>query len=155
MTDDTALTKKNFEDSLQSMSVRESVKYMCIQGYVVSLFKGPDGLWRDALNTVWALQELEGSSDMVARCGIGMFSLALDSPYTALCRVHDYAYTSPAFQAFHTRKEADDWLNNQLEKVAAEPTTSFFNKILVPPMKLAVRVFGRFFGNIKGYKKWK
>lgn len=71
------------------------------------LLKYPDGLWRDAHGTIYALPEDSWSVDKTTRAGVGIFSLPEDHPLSQASGPHDYAFTSPTYQAFHTRIEAD------------------------------------------------
>lgn len=60
--------------------------------------------------TVLAINILSPTDDAVTRCGVGMISLPVSSELTDACRTHDNAYSNPAYQKTHTRKEADDKL---------------------------------------------
>lgn len=82
-----------------------------------------------------ALTDDAASVDPVNRCGIGIFSLSEDHPLTAACQPHDYAYSSPAYQLFHTREEADE----MLEKLASQINGWSF---LAKPFKWISRLFG-------------
>lgn len=85
-------------------------KYINFRGLTYTITKCTDGLWRDADGTIYGLTDDENSVDIVIRCGVGWASLLEDSKYTDACKAHDYAYTSPAYQLFHTREEADEML---------------------------------------------
>lgn len=87
-------------------------RYIVFGNNVETLTLGVDGLWRDDLQTIWALTDDAASVDSIDRCGVGFFSLPEASD--ADCSSHDYAYSSPAYQAFHTRKEADEMLRRNL-----------------------------------------
>lgn len=73
----------------------------------VKLLRYPDGLWRDADGTVYALEDPKYSKDDKKRAGVGVFSLPEDHPISQASGPHDYAFSSPAYQAFHNRVEAD------------------------------------------------
>lgn len=88
----------------------KDVQYIIFRGEVVTLVRGEDDLWRDSLGTVFALRDDTGTADIVTRCGVGLFSLSPKHPLTAACQPHDYMYSSPAFQKFHSRWEADKYL---------------------------------------------
>lgn len=92
-------------------------RYIPFGKSVEELNQGEDGLWRDSQGTVWAFSEDKNSVDPVTRCGIGFFSLPEGSVINAGCRVHDYLYSSPTYQAYHTREEADEVLRQQLIKL--------------------------------------
>lgn len=100
------------------------------------LVKGDDGLWRSEDGAVWALADYSASVDPVDRCGVGIFSLSSDNPLTGECRYHDYAYSSAAYQAFHTRSQADEYLESLIKQ---EPTAW---SILAKPFYWLSRVFG-------------
>lgn len=89
-------------------------RYIVFGNAVETLTLGVDGLWRDDLNTIWALVDEHASVDPNTRCGVGWFSLPEAADANEICGKHDYAYSSPAYQAFHTRKEADEMLKQNL-----------------------------------------
>lgn len=84
------------------------------------LVRAPDGLYYDPLGTVWALQEFTPGSDPIIEIGIGhLWALSPNHPWTNAARFHDLAYSSPAYQKFHTRLEADTKLYHDLLSVGA------------------------------------
>lgn len=83
-------------------------------GQSVPLFRGDDGLWRDADGGIYAIPEGADSADPHVRCGIGILSLPEHWQITIACRAHDYAYSTPAYQLTHTRSEADDMLETHI-----------------------------------------
>lgn len=78
----------------------------------VRLEKGDDGFYRDETGVIYALPDKNSSVDDVTRCGVGMLSLPENMSINDVCRMHDFAYSSPVFQFFHTRKEADEMLRH-------------------------------------------
>lgn len=74
---------------------------------VIHLSLGNDGFYRDQHGTIFALRDDSDTVDLVDRCGVGVFSLPGNHPLNDACRSHDYMYSSPAYQAFHSRAEAD------------------------------------------------
>lgn len=84
--------------------------------YVEKLTRNDKGFWVDSKGTVWALSDDSASVDPITRCGVGVFSLPKDSPLNELCSEHDYLYSSPAYQAYHTRQQAD----SELERIFKE-----------------------------------
>lgn len=95
--------------NLENMTIGEP-KFLAYKTGIIEIHKGQDGLWYDKEGTLHALQEDVNSTDPIVRCGVGALSLSKDSKYTAGCAPHDFAYTSKAYQLFHTREEADDYL---------------------------------------------
>ena len=94
----------------------DNQKVIIYRGTCVVLLKSSvDGFWRDQFETIYAYIDKTESVDDVNRCGVGAFSLDIDNPLNAACKPHDYAYQSPAYQAFHTRKEADFYLRQLIE----------------------------------------
>lgn len=81
----------------------------------IELTQGDDGFWRDALGTVYAFADEKGSVDKEVRYGIGLMSIPdgwlPDDP----ARVHDFAYSCPVYQAYHSRAEADALLETHLK----------------------------------------
>lgn len=87
------------------------IKYLVFRGSIVPIFKSEvDFLWRDQIGTIFALRDNSATLDHIDRCGIGIWSLPTDHELTAYCTPHDYIYDSPAYQVFHTRREADAFL---------------------------------------------
>lgn len=76
----------------------------------VRLKQKEDGFYYDDFGVIYALPDKASSVDDVSRCGIGVLSLPRGMSINDACKLHDYAYSSPVFQAFHTRKEADELL---------------------------------------------
>ncbi len=74
---------------------------------VIALSLGEDGLYRDSNGTIYALRDDSDTVDLVDRCGVGVFSLPEGHPLNDACAVHDKMYSIPAYQAFHSRAEAD------------------------------------------------
>lgn len=95
-------------------------RYIGRGGNSTELTKGLDGLWRDSLGTVYGLVDDSSSVDSRSVCGVGWFSLADGNPLNDACAPHDYAYSSPAYQAFHTRQEADFYLEALLKQIHGE-----------------------------------
>ncbi len=75
-----------------------------------------DGDWYDPYGTVLALATKDyAAPDADNRCGVGVFSLPADNSLNDSCKPHDYMYSSPSFQSFHTRQYADYYLKSLLE----------------------------------------
>lgn len=95
--------------------------YIVLKNQVIELTKGSDGLWRDADGGVYAYADAGSSVDDKSRCGVGIFSLPESSYLTPACAIHDYQYSSPAYQAFHTRQEADRALRRNIKTIVGSP----------------------------------
>lgn len=94
----------------------ENLKYINFKGEAVTLWLNPnDNLWRSSDGTVWAFRDDKFSVDPESRCGVGRFSLPKGNTLNELCAVHDTEYSNPAYQAFHSRLEADRSLYNLIE----------------------------------------
>jgi len=89
---------------------RPDRKYFVGRGISIGLSLGDDGLWRDRHGTVYALREAANSVDDKDVCGVGAIALP-DTPtfhrLNSACTPHEFMYSSPGYQAFHTRWEAD------------------------------------------------
>ena len=97
-----------------------------------------NGLWRDRYGVVWALQEDHASLDINQVCGVFPFALPNWHIFRQLndaCARHDYMYSTPAFQYFTYRKDADEYL-----EMLVGQTESF--GWLGMPFKWLSRVFG-------------
>lgn len=118
-------------------------KYIVTKTFgVIELTLFTDGLWRSADGTIFALRRDSGAIDPVDQCGISPFAiptwLTPDGVLTA-CRVHDYMYESPAFQMFHKRSEADEYLKKLVEQ---NPKNGFWRGI-GKPFRWLSRKFGK------------
>lgn len=101
----------------------KEIRYLAFKNHeVIPIIRDDsvDNLWRTEDGTVIALANTVNSIDKVDRCGIRFLSLSENHPFTDACRVHDYMFTSDAFQMFHYRHEADAWLQAQFDTVAEE-----------------------------------
>lgn len=115
-------------------------KFIIFKGSIITITQDSDGLWYDDNNTIYAYSEPKDSVDTEVRAGIGWFSLPSDSLLSAYSRGHDHAYSSPAYQAFHTRKEADEYLEACLKLCPGYDAT------VVPELfTFLSRMFGSFF----------
>ena len=103
----------------------------------LKLTQGDDGFYRDESGVIYALPNTVSSLDEVTRCGVGILSLPENHKLTAACRAHDYAYSSPVYQAFHTRREADKMLERHAALLGYSATGKVFRVIS--------RIFGSFF----------
>lgn len=99
---------------------------------------GSNGLWRDRHGVIWALQDDHASLDLNQVCGVFPFSLPnwhIFRQLNDICAKHDYMYSTPAFQYFHTRKDADEYLQMLLEQ---DKYLSWLGR----PFKWVCRIFG-------------
>jgi len=104
---------------------------------VLELHKGDDGFWRLADGTIIAVPDVAHSVDPVARCGVWPVALPASHKLTRVCRPHDYMYSSPVWQTFHYREEADQWLEENAEKISGSLVGETFGALS--------RIFGWFF----------
>lgn len=77
---------------------------------IIPLVQGADKYWRDPSGVIYALHDDASSVDYRNACGVGFFSLPdwpIFKSVNEICGVHDYMYSSPVFQAYHSRAEAD------------------------------------------------
>lgn len=91
----------------------ENMKYIVtIRFGAVVLTKHEDGFWYDDEGTIYAYKD-GVTADSVDRCGVAPIALPtwpFFQDVNDACAPHDFAYSSPVYQAFHTRKQADDML---------------------------------------------
>ena len=81
---------------------------------VETIYQCLPGRWFSFDGVEFALSDDASSVDPIDRCGIGRFSLPTSVPIN--CAPHDFAYSSPTYQVFHTRKEADEMLESLTEQ---------------------------------------
>ena len=90
---------------------------------------------------MYALADDSRTLDPKVRCGVAPFALPESDEWTDACRPHDYAYSSPAYQTFNERSEADDKLELDLKLLSKGPIRRF----LSPLAAGLARVFGWLF----------
>jgi hypothetical protein len=120
----------------------ENIKYFNFRGKTYPVRLCPDGFWRDEWNCIYALRDDTFTLDKTNRAGIWPFViplLPLDHPVNEAAGPHDFKYSCPVYQAFHTRLEADKDLRRD-EKLMNKG--SWWRVVSEPFFKLA-RWFGR------------
>lgn len=105
-------------------------KFIVFRGRRIRLYPDVDspGIYRSWEGTVFALREDNTSVDLIDRCGVGIFSLDPKHPLTDACKPHEFMYSSPAFQLFNTREEADKRLA-ELVDILQKKKGSFVGKV--------------------------
>jgi len=122
------------------------VKFIAFKTGMIKITLSDDMLWRSEDGTIWALADDTASVDSTVRCGVGLLSLPEDSPLTPGCKVHDYLYSSPAYQLFHTRAEADRYLRRQIKLISGNR----WYRVFAEPFKwLSEKFGGRYWENDK------
>ena len=121
-------------------------RYINFKGVTIRLSRNPeDGLWRSRDETVWAFADDKFSVDKKSRPGVGFFSWRSWWPWakelTRAASFHDYMYSSPAYQAFNTREDADKALAEYIKSLLPKPANSVF----AVTFKALSRIFGRSF----------
>lgn len=112
-------------------------KIIVLKTQTIELRKNDAGLWVDALGTIWAVRE-GNQADNVDRCGVWPLVMPIETPLEEGCKVHDYFYSSPAYQKFHSRAYADSYMK-MLNDLA---TKDSFWGILSAPFYHLARTFG-------------
>lgn len=107
----------------------------------IEITQADDGLWYSQDGTCWAVREDSDSVDPVDRVGVGIASLPVSNPLTKDAKPHDYMYSSPAWQTFHTREESDQFL---LDYIANDKEAGAW-RLLALPFYWISRCFGGFF----------
>jgi hypothetical protein len=82
----------------------KSYKY---KGQVYTVYKFPDGIWRDDSGTEYGVSEDENSVDPNPVCGVGWISLPVEDPRNEMCKIHDYQYSCSLYERDHERSQAD------------------------------------------------
>lgn len=122
----------------------KDLKYVVFRGEIHPIFLSPeDNLWRSWDGTVFGLTDTGDFTVTDPRVGVGIFSFPRRFPLTKYAKIHDYTYSSPAYQAFHTRLAADRMLRDM---IALEPT---WYRVFAKPFYRIVRVFGGLRGKLK------
>lgn len=95
----------------------DETKFIVFRGEVLTLTRAENNLWTDDEGVIFALVDDAASVDKEDRCGIHYLSFPSWHPLTAACKVHDYMYSSPAYQVFHTRAQADRYLGKLIRQI--------------------------------------
>lgn len=127
------------------LKLKYGPKFLAYKTGLVEIRYREDGQWHASDGTIYALTDDSASVDEQIRCGIGMLSFNSDFPLTDACRSHDYMYSSPTFQLFHTREEADKWLESLGTQIAAQSN--------LPILAPIARIF-RWVSTLFGGKYW-
>lgn len=124
----------------------ENVRFVVAGRKVYRLSRDERGLWKDKYGVIWALHDTHASIDDFSGCGVSPFALPnwhIFKHLNEICAAHDYMYSSPAYQYFNTRKDADEYL----EMLANQD--EYFGW-LGKPFKYLSRIFGgKFWENDK------
>lgn len=92
-------------------------KYIITNNTTVELTRNADGFYQDDKGTIYAYND-GVSTDPKDVCGVAPLDLP-SWPFFQTendqCAKHDFMYTSPVYQAFHTRQEADTYLERMLD----------------------------------------
>lgn len=95
------------------MSNQPDVKYVVTKRFgITQVIRGADSFFRDAEGTLYAFRE-GPTADATDRCGVWPFALPLWPMFQTVndaCKPHDFAFSSPVYQAFHTYNEANEML---------------------------------------------
>lgn len=115
------------------------VQYIKFRGEVIDLTY--DGFfWRDNFGTIYGYTDDTLSLDHTTQCGLAKiwaFDPSAFPELTEACAPHDNKYSNPAFQAYHTREEADEDLERDVKLLAPGR-----QKLLAKPFKWLARLFG-------------
>lgn len=82
-------------------------RFFHFRGEVYPVHKSPDGFWRDEFGCIYALVDDAFVVDKRIRAGVGPFSFPEGHPANEPAKPHDFKYSCPVYQAFHSRAEAD------------------------------------------------
>jgi hypothetical protein len=85
------------------------VSYIVTKRFGAIRLTSKDGLfWHDADGTEFALRDDRKTLDLVDRCGLGLFSVPRwFRRITKACLGHEFKYSSPSYQRYYTREQAD------------------------------------------------
>lgn len=114
-------------------------------GKTYKLVRGEDGLFRDEEGGIWAYAERAPGDDPEVRCGVGILSLPKSHPLTKACAPHDYKYSSPAYQLFYNRLDADKDMRRDIKIISKKKWYYFLGQGFFS----AVRLFGQKFWDNK------
>jgi hypothetical protein len=116
----------------------ENVRFVVAGKKIYRLSRDENGLWRDKHGVIWALRSDSASVDDYQGCGVHLAALPdwhIFRNLNEICARHDYMYSSPAFQFFYTRKDADEYLEALINQA------EYFS-VVAKPFKWLSRIFG-------------
>lgn len=107
-----------------------STKYLRFRNEVIPIHQNAQGFWQDDQGGLYAMAEKSASKDDTVACGVAPFDLPNWTGWMRAlnesCAPHDFMYSSPVYQAFHTRAEADAALEASIETAAGGSWWSIF-----------------------------
>lgn len=130
------------------MKPTDTVRYVPFNKETITVRRGEDGLWRDDSGCIWAFEEDATMTDKTARIGVWPFVFPRGTVLDGPAKVHDYMYSCPAWQAFHTRLEADTYLREQ-ELLVTEQAGSWLRVFATPFYYLSRWFGGKYWDNPK------
>lgn len=107
------------ERARRSPFMNENVKYIVFKQEVVKVWRDDKNFWVDSYGTIYAFVDRSNAADKKDACGIGPLTVPewdFFIPINQICRVHDYMGMSPAYQAFNTFSDANDYLENGITR---------------------------------------
>lgn len=104
----------------------------------IKVTMGNDCLWRDENGLIYGFIDNKYQKDRVTRLGVAPLALPTNIRINDAAKAHDYAYSSPAYQEFHSRKEADEVLEAQVEQLGYGTIW----QALAKPFYYIARIFG-------------
>lgn len=123
-----------------------NVRYVLFKGKKIRQVKGSDDIWRDDEGTEYGYTDPKYYTDDKTRAGVGVLSLPEDDPLSKSAAQHDYAYSSPVYQKYHDRKEADKALEERIEDLPG------WRRFMSKPFYAITRIFGGLFWENKDTK---
>lgn len=107
----------------------QTPRWIITKGQAIRLDIRPDGLWYDRQGTCYGLYENGLFRQVDPRCGVPPFNRPSSDPATPWCAVHDAMWSIPAYYAFHTFEETNDFLRQGIAE--KEPIkASIYNKLI-------------------------
>lgn len=128
MTIDTTYAKRL--PDLESYTAQEP-KYIIANKQIIELTKNAQGFWQNDKGTLYAYKD-GATTDPKDVCGVAPLDLP-SWPFFQVendqCAKHDFMYSSLVYQAFHTRSEADTYLQRMLDLVGHPLIGDIFSEI--------------------------
>lgn len=122
-------------------------RYIHFSGKTIELTKNADGLWADSTGCIYGVREESAMTDKEDRIGVWPFVFPFKTRLDGIYKVHDYMYSCPAWQFFHTREESDAWA---YEEHLRETEGFWPLRILAQPFRYIIKNFGgQFWDNPK------
>jgi hypothetical protein len=117
---------------------KSDVRYLAFKTGIIEVTRATNDRFYDKDGCEYAFAEDANMVDKISRIGVWPFVFPQGTVLDAPAKVHDFMYSCPSYQAYHTREEADAYLRENELKA----TEGSWLRIFVQPFYWITRVLG-------------